>query len=223
MIKLGAVTIGQSPRDDMVPEIEEILGEAFQIIQCGTLDDYSYEEIVEKFAPAEDDSILVSRLRDGRQVELGESHVLGLLQNCIRKLEEQGVEATLMLCTGKFPHLEHTKMLIEPQRVLHSLVSGLVRKNDVLGVIIPDRSQIEQAREWWKKSGISVEVKAASPYKDPDRLEETAAAFRNSSASLLFLDCMGFNLKMKRMVEKISGKKVILPRTMVAAVIKQLF
>ncbi len=35
---IGTVTIGQSPRVDLIPELRAILGEEVQIIEAGALD-----------------------------------------------------------------------------------------------------------------------------------------------------------------------------------------
>ena len=46
MKKIGAITVGQSPRVDLIPEIQPILGDSVEIIQAGTLDGLSKEEKV---------------------------------------------------------------------------------------------------------------------------------------------------------------------------------
>ncbi len=220
--KLGTITVGQAPRNDMVPEIKEVLGQGFEILQAGALDDYSYQEVINELAPVEGDDVLVSRMRDGEQVVFAEKYIIPLIQKRIDKLSAQGVDVILMLCTGKFPDFKFSGMIIEPQPVLHRLVAGL-NKDKPLGIIIPEQEQIEQVRTWWSESGVEVRVKAASPYKGLDNIKMIAREFKNSSVQNIFLDCMGYNRKMKSFVQVISKKQVILPRTMIAAIIKELF
>ena len=64
MKKIGAITVGQSPRVDLIPEIQPILGDSVEIIQTGALDGLSKEEIA-KFVPRPGENVLVSRLTDG--------------------------------------------------------------------------------------------------------------------------------------------------------------
>ena len=45
--KIGAITIGQSPRIDVIPEMQEILGENVIILEAGALDGLTKEEIEE--------------------------------------------------------------------------------------------------------------------------------------------------------------------------------
>ena len=40
-MRIGMVTPGQSPRDDIVPEVEPYLGKGIDILQAGALDDFS--------------------------------------------------------------------------------------------------------------------------------------------------------------------------------------
>ena len=66
-MKIGAVTIGQSPRVDVTKDIMGIFGSSVELIQAGGLDGLTKEEI-KAFAPEKDDYVLVSRLTDGSSV-----------------------------------------------------------------------------------------------------------------------------------------------------------
>ena len=59
---IGFITVGQSPRVDVVPEMAVHFGENIEIIECGALDGLTYEQILE-FKPEEGDLILASRIR----------------------------------------------------------------------------------------------------------------------------------------------------------------
>lgn len=50
-MKIGALTIGQSPRNDLIPEIEAFFKGA-EIIQLGALDGLSKEQIAVSRRPA---------------------------------------------------------------------------------------------------------------------------------------------------------------------------
>lgn len=77
--KNGAITVGQSPRVDLIPEIQPILGDSVEIIQAGALDGLSKEEIA-KFVPRPGENVLVSRLTDGTSATFGESYILPRLR-----------------------------------------------------------------------------------------------------------------------------------------------
>ena len=83
--------VGAAPRTDVTKDILPLLGEEVELIQAGGLDGLTREEI-QAFAPGPDDYVLISRLQDGSSVIFAERFILPRLQNCIDKLEEQGVE-----------------------------------------------------------------------------------------------------------------------------------
>ena len=74
-MKIGAVTIGQSPRVDVTKDIMGIFGSSVELIQAGGLDGLTKEEI-KAFAPEKDDYVLVSRLTDGSSVTFAERFIL---------------------------------------------------------------------------------------------------------------------------------------------------
>lgn len=91
MKKLGLITIGQSPRTDVTPDLDPIFGPDIQLCQAGALDGLTAQEIA-AFAPEEGDYVLISRLRDGSSAVFAEKHILPRLQQCIYDLEAKGVE-----------------------------------------------------------------------------------------------------------------------------------
>lgn len=220
-IKVGAITLGQSPRVDMIPEIEATLGADFEIIQAGAVDQYSYQEIITRFSPKTGEQLLVSKLRDGREVALAEKHVIPLLQDCIDQLAGQGVDVILLLCTGSFPNFNFPGLIITPQTILQQVITGLIGDKK-LGIMVPAPNQLAQISRRWRDSGIIVEAKAASPYQKLAKLAEKAREFVGSEVEVILLDCMGYSKEMKEVVVLNSGKKVVLARTMVAAVVREL-
>ena len=61
---IGLVTIGQSPRVDLTPDLETLWQSRYTLLERGAQDDLSPEAIA-KLAPAADETVLVSRLREG--------------------------------------------------------------------------------------------------------------------------------------------------------------
>ena len=67
MFKLGAITVGQSPRTDVTDDIMGIFQGKVEILERGALDGLTVEDI-DKLAPDAGEYVLVSRMRDGSQV-----------------------------------------------------------------------------------------------------------------------------------------------------------
>lgn len=217
--KIGFITIGQSPRKDMTDDIFPLLSSGFEVSEEGALDEYSIETVKEKFAPKEGDSVLVTKMRNGSQVIIGEKHILTMLQLAIEKLEHEGNEIIVFLCTGNFPEFDHKGLVITPQKMLQDIAKNIL-KNGKLGLIIPDESQRSQISEWW--GNIDLEIEVASPYLGIENIEIASKNLKNKNVDLIFMDCMGYTTAMKDIVKNISGKKVILPRTLLARVLNEL-
>lgn len=219
--RLGTITIGQSPRKDVMPEMLPFLGKGIEVIEAGALDGLDYDEIL-KMAPEPGDYVLVSTLRDGRGVKFAERHILSLLQNCIEGLEKKGVQAILFICTGKFPDVFHASVpLIYPQEVLHRIVPELTGTKKI-GVFIPDRDQVLQTGEKWKESGLETTVIPWSPYLIEKHEVPDIGDFTHSSIDLIVMDCIGYTQHMKELITHKTGKPVILPRTLLARILGEL-
>lgn len=219
--KLGTITIGQSPRVDVIPEMIEFLGENVDIIEVGALDGLTYNEIL-KLDTKEDDYILVSTLRDGNSVKFAERHILPRLQNCIDNLERQGTDIILFICTGVFPDIfKSNKPLLYPQKIMHGVIPRLIDKGK-MAVIIPDKDQVIQNKKKWKESGIDVIVVPASPYSKEDELYNAINELKGKDIDLVVMDCIGYTLEMKKRLAEETGIKVILARSIVARILGEM-
>lgn len=220
-MKIGAITIGQTPRDDVTCDILPLLGDSVTLLQAGGLNGLTREEI-EAMKPDPGDYILITRLRDKSSVQFAEKWILPRLQVCIDQLESQGAELILFFCTGKFPDCFHSRVpLLFPCQILDSIVP-LLAGSSRIGVITPMPEQIPQAVEKWEGLVNGVKVTSASPYGEPKELEKAALMMKEESVSLIVLDCIGYTVEMKRKVERLSKKPVILSRTLLARIVGEL-
>lgn len=221
-IKIGAITIGQSPRCDITKDILPLLPPTMELVEYGALDDMTYEEIMDAFHPEKDDEILVSRMRDGRQAKFTERFVTPLVQKKIDQAEAEGVSAIILFCTGVFPKFRHQVLFLEPQPIFHSIATHLA-DGQKIGVLVPEPDQIEQAYHNWGERGISIEVTSASPYLEFKKVEEAAYFFKDKGLSFICTDCMGFTMEMKHAIQEITGLPVLLPRTLVVQLLCEMF
>jgi len=217
-VKVGLITIGQSPRNDITKDIGPILQRAgIDYIECGALDNLSRVEIDSLGPESDKDYILVTKLLDGTEVKLSRSKIVERMQECISKLENQ-VEAIGILCTGEFPELKSKRLLIEPSILLTKVVEALSPDISVT-ILIPSADQERELREKWKDRGGMIVI-PISPYTS------TPSDFRIrlkgvTAGQLVVMDCIGYTLEMKRLVKNILKRPVILPRTLLASVISE--
>ena len=217
-IKIGAITIGQAPRTDITRDILPLLPDYMTLTEYGALDDMTYEEVMSQFAPSEDDEVLVSRMRDGRQAKFTERFI----RQKIDQAEAEGVSAIILFCTGVFPEFRHQVLFIEPQPLFHAIAAKLAG-NQKIGILVPEPDQVEQAYHTWGKSGIPVEVTSASPYLDFDKVVEAASFFKGKNLAFICTDCMGFTMEMKHQIQEVTGLPVLLPRTLVVRILCEMF
>ena len=219
---LGAITIGQAPRVDITKDVLPLLPPSVTLKEYGALDEFSYEEILERFAPAEGDEVLVSRMRDGRQVKFAERFVTPLVQEKINQAEREGADAIILFCTGVFPRFEHRVILLEPQPLFHSVVQKLADGKKI-GLLVPMPDQIPQGYRFWGGSGVDVAITSASPYLEFEKVRQAAEFFKGKDLAFICTDCMGYSVEMKRAIEEVTGLPVILPRTLVVRILNELF
>lgn len=218
-MKIGAITVGQAPRTDITGDMTPVLGKDIRIVERGALDGITQEEIRE-IQPDEGDYVLVSRMADGSQVKFAEKKILPRIQKAIHDLEKEGVFCILMFCTGKFPDVFHSEVpLLYPYDLLGAVVPVLAGDGDV-AVLVPDRSQIRQCRERWSGLKGRIKVVSGSPYHGMGEVAEAAEKLKGWDGELIIMDCMGYSQEMKKAVHAVTGKRVILPRTLLAGIVR---
>ena len=218
---VGLITIGQSPRPDVVPEMAAVIGPGVEVLEAGALDGLGPREI-EALTPTGTDEILVTRLRDGAPVFLGKEKIVGLVEQRIAALERRGATLTALLCTGAFPRLRASRALIQPHPVLLGTLRGLSWPGR-LGVLTPSVPHVPQTDARWRRDGFDPVVAPLSPYEeeDPAALRRAADAMRAGGAGLVVMDCMGFRRKTRDELRGLTGVPVLLANLLVARVIAE--
>ena len=221
---MGVITIGQSPRPDLVLPMSQIWGEGLTVRERGALDSLSRPEIA-ALEPSEGDEALVTRLLDGSEVIIGHREAEGLVAGAAWDLASQECDPILVLCTGFFAVEAPGARLIFPRQILNSLVRALPSRG-ALGVMVPHPSQEETIGGLWKEEGLEVITAAVSPYRyerDPESFLRAAEDLRISGVDMIVMDCMGYSLCMREAVRRAAGVPVLLASSAVAHVIASAF
>jgi protein AroM len=219
-MKIGALTIGQSPRTDIMADIEKIFIKNTKIIEKGALDGLSKKEINDLY-PKENDYILISRLSDGTSAKISGSYVEKKLQNIIKEMEDE-VDIFLILCAGQFSDLTSKKLIIKPDVLLNKLIPGIV-ESGIMVDLVPLKEQIEEFKTRWTFTNITVKYKSLCPYTATrGEIISKAREIRDMKPDLVLLDCFGFGTDTKKIFKEIVDKPIILVRTLVAYILKEL-
>ena len=215
--RVAFVTIGQSPRDDVMPEMLAQIGAGIEPVEIGLLDGLSREEIA-RLAPSGDGYRLVSRLRDGSEVVVAKAWAERRLQEVVHEIDGEGFDLIVLLCTGSFPQLRSRTLLVEAGRVVDHLVDALSEDGRVVGLMLPNAKQIGAYQRSSNGQAPTIATHA-SPYADrrfPEAVDDL------KGADLIVMHCMGYDAAMKTEVARLSGKPVLLSRGLVAATVQQL-
>jgi protein AroM len=220
--RLGIVTIGQTPRSDVVPEMAEVLGGGVEIVERGALDGLDIGAIA-ALAPGAGDEVLVTRLRDGAPVFVAHRHVAPRVQACLTALDRAGVAMSAVLCTGGFPGLAAAVPLLSPDRLLLGVLRGLTWPGR-LGVLTPSAGHVPHTQARWRGCGLDPVLAVLAPYEEPSRaaLGLAAEALGGGEAGVVVLDCMGYRRKVKDELGALLGVPVLQANLVLARVAAEL-
>jgi protein AroM len=224
-VRVGLLTIGQAPRQDgLGREIANLLGSGVEITERGALDELVPNALLD-LATSQGDRPLITRLRDGSSTMVSEAGVMPLLQSQLDRLErDDGVTATLLLCSRAFPPFKHQRLLLQPHEALRSAVWHMANGQH-LATVVPVADQLEGLRREWATAGVTdVDFFVANPY-GPDAIGQvavTAQKARKAGARLLFLNCFGFDMAMRETARTNLGGPVVTARSLAARLLAEL-
>jgi protein AroM len=211
------VTIGQSPRDDIMPALRTWLPDELEVREFGALDGLTRAD-VSALAPRPGEHRLVTRLRDGNEAVVGKPAIQNRLQDLFDDLDRQGFAFIVLLCTGFFPGLTSQTLLVEAQRVTDHLTQALAEGASRIGVLVPHAEQMAELHRIVPE-GIEIRSAFASPYSG-DRFAEAGRAL--ADCDLIVMHCMGYDEAMRAKVATASRRPVLLAQRMLAAAVAQL-
>jgi protein AroM len=218
-IKIGAITIGQSPRDDIIPDLKSLIRVEIPVKVCGILDGLGMEEI-KKLAPGGKEDVLTTRLRDGSSVTLGYDSAVKGIRECLATLRSEGYEVIALLCSGHFSELERERGLIHPSLLIKAKVEEMIKRG-FLGVLVPLPEQTLPSEKKWQSLGGKVVVASASPYGETKEILQAAESLLDTGVDLIVLDCIGYNISIYQKIKEIASIPILLPLDLLAHRIKK--
>lgn len=209
--RIAIVTVGQTPRPDLMPEIEAILAGA----ACdgfGALDGLARETIV-RHAPDDDDFGLFAPLSDGTHAIVQVRFATERVEELVARVDGLGYDLIVLATTGLFTPLATRTPLVHGQRAVDAWIAALVVGDARIGVIFPLPRQgavlaafgygtLLQSAHATVKGGHSA------------RLDD--AMNRVAGADLILMHSVGYTEAMARQVAETTGKLVVPARRIIA-------
>lgn len=170
MFTIAVITIGQSPRPDITSDLRKLLPEGVCMTEYGALDGLTRQQAEEQFGYRGRGELLITRMGgSGSSLKVDGDSIMGQLQTCICRAQEDGADAALIACTGVFPDYEHQIPLLLPGEAQRKATMNLAGEQ-LMGVVIPKEHQREQIAGWWRESGARhILFGIADPYEDPKK------------------------------------------------------
>jgi protein AroM len=223
--RIGLLTIGQTPRTDLVSAMRPLIGEGVELLEAGCLDGLD-PQAVAALAPGPADYVLTTRLADGSSVLVGRRPLEARLAEKVRELVARGASAVVPLSTGDFSQaeVEAPVPLLYPDRILAQAVRAVLQPGRTVAVLTPLPSQVEQVRRKWRPIlGERLVVLAATPYDEAAGAVAAAGdRLRQARADLVIMDCMAYLPSMKAIVRERAGCPVMLANSVVARTLGEL-
>lgn len=221
---IATLTIGQTPRTDVVPAMRRALPDNLIIVEYGALDGLGKDEIA-RYCAREGEVGIVTRLRDDSSVLLSHELILPRMQELAdRAVQEENAEVIVILCGADWSQLVSERLIVNPGQLFPATVGALAMGRK-LGIIKPDAGQVERERERYAARGFDVAVTSASPYSGPDRLRlarDAAEYLRSEDCDLVWMTCVGMDEEMRRIVAEVAGVPVILAQSLLARIVGEL-
>ena len=224
MTTIGFATIAEAPRDDVVPAIREMLPSDIRVVERGNLNGLSAGEIA-ALAPEAGEVGIVARLRSGGETLLSQRKILPRMQRLVDELvQDEGAELVVILCGADWSAIQSPELVVNPGKLFPGVVAALAQGRK-LGVIKPSAGQVATERARYARLGIEAVVTSASPYQGEERLALARAAAEElceAGCELVWMTCIGMDEPMREVVARITGKPVLLARSVLGRVIGEL-
>jgi len=223
LARIGIITIGQSPRSDVLQDFVDALGFQPAFEQLGLLDNLSRAEIASLAPGGAGDQTLVTRLRDGTEVKLSEKKAVEMLPQAVKDMEHRDVDFIVLFCTGEFPPVESKVPVLYPSAIVSAVVSAVFssKKNDGgrICVIAPAREQFPMLARKWGTAGVTLFFESLSPYSSGEpEIMDCAGRVARLCCDMVILDCIGYTEKIRKIFAQTTGRPVVLPRSLLARV-----
>jgi protein AroM len=248
MVKVGLLTIGQSPREDilldwkfdqeqiknhkpmgvLVPPKGSPIPSNVEFIHLGALDEIPKERMSE-IQPPKGSGGLISRLRDGSWTLIDNEKIKPIMPVCVEKLEKAGCKAILQLCTSNFTYLKPSVPYLKPGDLCNKMIDSITSPESKIGMLNPSPpkdnnkpKKLENPQRWGLNR--TVFTVNANPYElPPESIIPAVKEMKSVDVDMIYMNCLGYSTEHKKIVRNILEKPTILPRSVCAKTLAELF
>jgi DNA-binding CsgD family transcriptional regulator len=215
--KVMFVSVGQTPRADLIGEMLANLDIRIEALELGALDGLSPREIDDlRVRPGE--ASIVTRLADNTEIVVSKPRIAERMAGLVANFQPNEYDLVVILSTGLFREFESTCPTVNAQRAVESAVISLAAQGSPIGLIQPLEQQINE-----------LDIPALQPYRitashalDNDKQSLARALFDLAECEIIVLNSVSFSEADREMAAKVTGKPVVLARRIIASAIRLL-
>lgn len=215
--KVMFVSVGQTPRADLIGEMLANLDMPIEAIELGALDGLLPWEI-DDLRVRQGETSIVTRLADNSEIVVSKPRIGERMAQLVAGFKPNEFDLVVILSTGLFRDFESTCPTVNAQRALESAVISLAAQGSSVGLIQPLEQQIDE-----------LEIPALDPYRitasyavDGDRASLARALFDLAECEIIVLNSVSFSESDREMAAKVTGKPVVLARRIISSAIRLL-
>ncbi len=213
--RVAFVTIGQSPRDDIVPEILNALDVDIEPIEVGLLDDLSDKQL-DAAGAKNGEPALLTKLRDGTEFVLSMEWVRREIEDLYGDLSERDTDLVVLLSTMFGAPFQPAGATVFCDLTVDRAIEEFVKAGQNVGVILSLDGQVDHLR-------LSPQAKAktktvvARPGNDDDF---TVALQAIADSEIIVLHSMAYAEEDRLRIKQLAGRPVVSAQHLVASAIQ---
>lgn len=215
--RVAFLSVGQSPRVDLIPDILSQIDLPITATEFGALDGLSASEIA-NLTPAPQEHALATRLADGRDIVVSKQRTAERLASIVDRLTPSDFDLVVILSTGLFREFDSRCPMVNAQRAIEAGIMALASQGDMIGIVLPLEQQMEEISIPCLAS-YKVHMTHASP---GDRNALARAMIDLAECEIIVLNSVGFSEADRSIVTRATGKPVVLARRLVAGAMRLL-
>lgn len=213
--RVAFVTIGQSPRDDVVPDILRSLDGPIESLEYGILDEVSRDGLFEA-SPGPNDPALLTRLRDGSDVVLSMDWTSQRVREVYRDVAVREIDLVVLMSTILGDTVAPAGATVYCDRVIDRAVAGFAQAGQKVGIVLSLGGQEDHIAHG--NGGFDwVLVAIARP---GDRKALSTALKILGGCDIIMLHSVSYSEADREVAKQISGKPVVLARHLVINAIR---
>lgn len=217
MPRVAVVTLGQTPRVDVVPELRALVGRPMEAVEFGVLDGADAETLA-RIAPGPGEAALMTRLRDGSDIVMSIDWTSDRMLEIYSEIAVLDIDLVVLMSSllGAVPAPARTTIFCD--RVVARTIETFADAGLMVGILLSLDSQGDMVVRERTRQPEMVRVAIARP---GDHRALATAIDELNDCDVLILHSVSYSEEERRKAAERSGKPVVMARKLVASAIRE--